>query len=705
MVAAAFLALAAVAAVWLALDHRPPEWDHANHLERAVRCAADLAAGDLAAIAERSSFYPPLVPCAAGVAFRLAPTDVASAQSVVLLFLGAGMGAVWWLGRAVSGPTAGVAAALLFGSAPFVVFSSLRFQLDLPLASMVALTLVALIRADGFRRRGWALAAGALLGLGMLTKPPFLVYVLPALVLTLARGRRAALPNAALALALAVLLGLPWYGPRAFGLPAQVLSRSFAQAAMEGDPTPLTWAGLSFYPTWMMNQVGVAAVVVFGIGLVVLARRREWFVLASLLLPFAVFQLVQNKDFRYTLPLVPLIAVVAAAGLAALPDRLGRGVGAVLVAAGALQVSGTAFGVPPPFTLPLLGTPWVLASPPVQDDWRHRALLARIAQDAAGRDATVSVVPNYAFFSVSNFRYYAVRDGLTLRFTRAWHDEPVGVEYMILKTGDIGPKWTAHRPRRIAERLAEDRHLARAFPVLEEVTLPDGSTASVRVRRLPADGDVSAGVLGRALEAAVRRRLDDVAQDVIGLEVAVVGGADLRRGRVERIEIRARAATVGELRRPRTARLRVRDVSVVLEELLVNPYSLAEAERLDLLDARRMRIDRAVIRADDFRAFLGDLRGFRQAQVMFEPEAVRFRLRQPGPDVSARVRFAPAADRPFAVLAEDVRVGGVPVPAALVNWVVRHFDPGPRMASRLPVAVELGRIDVTPDAIQISRAP
>jgi hypothetical protein len=50
LVGAIFAALVAVAAVWLALDRRPPEWDHANHLERAVACAGDLARGDLRAI-------------------------------------------------------------------------------------------------------------------------------------------------------------------------------------------------------------------------------------------------------------------------------------------------------------------------------------------------------------------------------------------------------------------------------------------------------------------------------------------------------------------------------------------------------------------------------------------------------------------------------------------------------------------------------
>src|SRR5262245_27116135 len=58
-------ALAIVTAVWVSIDRRPPESDHANHLERALRCHRALAGQvehPIRAILEESSFYPPLVP-------------------------------------------------------------------------------------------------------------------------------------------------------------------------------------------------------------------------------------------------------------------------------------------------------------------------------------------------------------------------------------------------------------------------------------------------------------------------------------------------------------------------------------------------------------------------------------------------------------------------------------------------------------------
>src|SRR5207253_9199480 len=131
----------------------------------------------------------------------------------------------------------------------------------------------------------------------------------------------------------------------------------------------------------------------------------------------------------------------------------------LVIVAGVTQVSATLFALPPTVRLPIVDVPSAVGTPPMRTDWHHRAILAVIARDSAGAPVTVSVVPNYNFFSVSNFRYYAIRAGLRLRFVRAWDDEPVGVDYMILKAGAIGPSWTAAKINRVIDRLARDPQL------------------------------------------------------------------------------------------------------------------------------------------------------------------------------------------------------------------------------------------------------
>jgi hypothetical protein len=277
---------------------------------------------------------------------------------------------------------------------------------------------------------------------------------------------------------------------------------------------------------------------------------------------------------------------------------------------------------------------------------------------------------------------------------------------MILKTGDIGPSWTAEKPRRIAERLRTDASLGRAFPVIGEFQLPDASTATVRARRLTEAVPVAPAAFAREVEAAVRRAVADVvAADVQGLQIGLVYDEALLRGHLGRVDIRATAARVGELKRPGSPLLRVSDVQIVFDDVLVNPFSINTTGRLAPLDARRVTLEQVTIREDDLQAFLKEQKGFKTALVKLEPGALAVVMRLPGPDVAARVRVLPATERPFTLVADHVTVGGIPVPALLVDWVVRTWDPAPRIASRLPVPVTLGRIDITPEAIRISARP
>jgi hypothetical protein len=238
------------------------------------------------------------------------------------------------------------------------------------------------------------------------------------------------------------------------------------------------------------------------------------------------------------------------------------------------------------------------------------------------------------------------------------------------------------------------------FPVIGEYPLPDGSLATVRARRVPDVDDVAPSALRELVGRAIEARLGEVARDVLGLVVRLEGAEGLRQGRLARVELGASAATLAEFKRPGAARLRVTDLRVFVEGLWVNPLA-ARAGRLEILDARGFGIERATISSADLDALLRDLKGFRHASVRLEAGAARLAFRQWGPDVSLRARVVQAPDRPVALAADRVRVDGVDVPAALVDWVVRNYDPLPAVLARLPVRLAVGRVEVTPEAIRI----
>jgi hypothetical protein len=702
-VAGAFAILVVVTGVWLARDRRPPPWDYANHLERAIHCAQDLAGGDLRRLVERSSFYPPLVPCLAGVVYLVAPSDHAFAQAVILGFLGLGMAATYVVARRWAAGPGAVVAAIVFGTAPFAIHLMPQFQLDLPLAAMVAAFLASLLAADRFRRPAWGVLCGVLFGLGMLTKPPFAAYVLPPLLLVLAGTRgRAAWLTALTAGALALVVALPWYGPRLIGLPAQVSARSFRQAEEAGFPDPLSAAGLAYYPLHLAQHMGVVGALLMIVGVVVALRWRFGFVLAGLV-PFLGLLAIRNKQLRYTLPLLPMAAVAAGLGFSALPRSLRWGAGLVVLAVAAVQVSSGAFGRPAELWLPIgPGVPLTVSVPPAPADWRHREILARITRDAGRERARVSVVPNYPWFSAANFRYYAVRDDLPVVVSRAWDGEPVGVDYMILKSGDLGPAYTIAKARQVMERLAADRYLAEAFPPIGELPLPDGSTATVRARRLPRV-EAEPSQIARAAEMAFRRRLESFAVDVRDLTVALDHDRGIQSGRIRQLRVSAAAATVGDFARAETARIRLHDVRAVLDAVVINPASALGERRFDVLDLGVLRVEAVRVDAGAFQEFLRQSKAGRRTSVRFGPGFAEVGVAMPGPDIQARITLRPAADRPFAVQATAVRVGGVGVPDILVDWVMRNVDPSGRIARRLPFRVELATIELRPDGMTVGR--
>jgi hypothetical protein len=703
-----FAVLTGLTIVWVSIDRRPPEWDHANHLERALRCQRDLGAGRAQAVLDESAFYPPLVPCAAGLLYFVFPAVALTAQAVMLGFLAVGLGAVFALGRTLWDARAGLLAAFFFGTAPFVVFSLTNFQLDLPLAAVVALALYTLARAEEAGRPAWAAALGVVLGLGMLTKPTFAVYVLAPLLWSLRGARRRGegrrrLALVGLALLVATALALPWYGPRLIGLPLQVANRSFKQAAEAEQAAVFTSTWLLFYPRVFPPQFGLLASGLCAWGLWAIRKDRgvRAYLWLATLAPLLVFTLIQNKNLRYTLPILPAAALVAAAGVRALGPAWERRAVAASVAVAALQTSMTLFALPPPPRVGVFLTPLVVSFPPSAADWQHRPLLDDLARAAGSKPATVAVVPNYAFLSVSSLRYEALRRELPLQVTRAWSGPPLGIDFVVLKTGSQGPSFSAAKPERITRAFAgEDPDLASAFPVIGEYPLPDGSRAVLRARRIPALEHVAPAEVAGRLRQAQESALAGFVRDAVGLRVSVDYRPEaILRGEVDRVRVEAEAATIGELERRDRAPLRVRDVRIEVDRLLVNPQRLVRTGRLEILDAGALRIERAVVTQGDLDALLAGQPVGRWLTVALGDGSADVRLK--GLPGSARVGLRPGSPTaPFALAVDDLSVGGIRVPGVLVDWVVRHFDPTLRLKD-LPVPVSLPPIRIRPGRIEL----
>jgi hypothetical protein len=382
------------------------------------------------------------------------------------------------------------------------------------------------------------------------------------------------------------------------------------------------------------------------------------------------------------------------------------------VLVGLLQISMTAFGVPIPPRVPGLGVRVALYQPPDRADWRHEAVIADLVRASGGKPATVAVVPNYNFFSVSNFRYDAARVGLPLHMTRAWNGPPLGVDFVILKTGSQGPSWTTEKLERLSGAIAGgDPYLAAIYPVLGEYPLPDGSRGILRARRIQPLTGVPAARVASLLQRAPEKLLAANFAEAVDFHTRVGYKPDaLLRGEAERLEILADSALVGEMARRDRAPLRVRNIRIDIEGLLFDPRRFVETGELQLLDVKAIRIRQLTITEDDLRELLKGQPAGQGVTIHLREGFAETTVQRGSLRISARVRLvAPAGDRPLGMEVASVRVGPLPVPDFLANWVVRHFDPTltlkrlPVLVTVEPIQMKLGRIEVGGPALAASQ--
>ncbi|MCX5648245.1 MAG: glycosyltransferase family 39 protein [Planctomycetota bacterium] len=284
----------------------------------------------------------PLWPFVCSLVWNVTGVHAWSAQALQAGFYALLLAAVYGLGRDLLGPRGALAALLATVAVPMVGAFSVLLYTDVPSAALSACVALALLRKR-------FLAAGVVMGLAYLTKrntaflaPAFVVWAL----WTEGSGWRR-LGRVAAFVVPAVLVTLPDWFWRTAHLPAmyepvslshilQRLKTFFSEQARvtlgsggDADAATVaerlwTWLGPSAgasrlnNPADLLQYVGAAVPVLLGLYLVRRAwdRRdaRLWIAIGVYLVIF-LLMFTLDTEIRYAMPVIPLVAVVAARGL------------------------------------------------------------------------------------------------------------------------------------------------------------------------------------------------------------------------------------------------------------------------------------------------------------------------------------------------------------------------------------------------------
>jgi hypothetical protein len=328
----------AVSCWWLSQDHTIPIFDAGLHLVLAIQIYHELGAGQLGAALTHSVPYPPfayLIACLGILVGGLGVAQPIIAENllfVTLLALGC-----YKVGRMAFGPMAGLLAVVFALGSPLMIAQFHVFMTDAPETAMVAVSVWVIIATEGFSRLGHSAVAGVVVGLGMITKEPFAIFVAGIVLTTLWRGGRRSWRGFALFAVIALVIALPWYVAewsqiQTIGNEASSTSSTFNQyripnvAPPRFSPTNLEWYLWSMINTQLYLPLFLFAAVGWLWTMVGFIRRRPVSRLAPELaigafLSWAVLTETFIHDERYCMPLLIYLAVFGAGWIVRLRGR------------------------------------------------------------------------------------------------------------------------------------------------------------------------------------------------------------------------------------------------------------------------------------------------------------------------------------------------------------------------------------------------
>ena len=344
---------------WLMSDRSIPVFDAGVRLHQAILVYEDLRVGAFGEALTTTTPYPPFAYLLGAFGLWLGgigvapPIITANLVFVSLLALGC-----YHVGRRAFGSRAGLLAVVFALGSPLITAQFHVFMTDAPETAMVALAVWLIIASERFSRFGMSIAAGVAVGLGMLTKEPFVFFVAGVVLVTLVRGGWRSWRGISAFVITVLLIAMPWYIREITEVHALAQAVATNQSSTLGTAiAPHRWsmANLLWYASNILNTQLYALLFLFALigsawTVVGLVRRRpisplSWELTIGVFVAWLGITGTFPHDPRYSMPLLLYLAVLGVGWIVKLGHPW-RSVATLVLVLGALSNTlATSFGL------------------------------------------------------------------------------------------------------------------------------------------------------------------------------------------------------------------------------------------------------------------------------------------------------------------------------------------------------------------------
>ncbi|MGB0563845.1 MAG: ArnT family glycosyltransferase, partial [Spirulinaceae cyanobacterium] len=329
--------------LWLWLDHRIPAWDQSNHLTGSLNHLHALQQFGWQDSVwwqgywQLSHKYPPLTYTLTAPFQGLLGVGLDQATLLNSLLLAILLLTVYGLGRHLVNRRVGLWAAGICCLMPNLYFWRLDYLLDWTLVTFTVLAFGALTvwrsqtqsGQPAWQRWLWAILFGIAWGLGLMAKQSVMFFLFVPLVwVSVARlwqRRWGQIAQLFVSFLVSIPIWLPWYRTNFIYLFSTSHNANVTPGTAEGDPALNTLAAWTHYLRQLPESVSWPLLVVPLLGLV-LFGWRDWrqdlprlknlaWLLLYLVGSYLICSAIFNKDPRFIMPYLPILAILLAEGL------------------------------------------------------------------------------------------------------------------------------------------------------------------------------------------------------------------------------------------------------------------------------------------------------------------------------------------------------------------------------------------------------
>lgn len=309
---------------WIALSTAPVPWDQAGHTRLALQFADYFTSFGFLRIIDYfsiSTYYPPLIHTIVGILTIFFGHPVQTGEIVISLFFGASIFLIYVYALDLfKNERIALLSALIFSFLPIIYEHSRWFLLEIPQVTFLLLCLIFLNRSRNFSDKRNVMYFFISLGLAALTKWTSLVYIFVPFIISAYYLIKSLNENKNISkslifkyLLIFILITAPWYLINLSTFLSQSLPNLQGESS---DPASiLTLQNFLFYLQLFINfQVTLFLSLIFLIASIYFFLKNKnphrLMFGTTIIFIYLLFSIISNKDWRYTLPILPFVAII-----------------------------------------------------------------------------------------------------------------------------------------------------------------------------------------------------------------------------------------------------------------------------------------------------------------------------------------------------------------------------------------------------------